>query len=107
MNTKKRNLFDEITEGFEALESERKGKLTLRKHSVEGQPVKELSSIELVEIRKKLKMSQGVFAQSLRVPVRTLQNWEQGKGKPNDQAALLVRMIEKYPDTFERLDCIN
>jgi len=104
MSTKKRDLFDEISEGFEALEQERQGKLTLRKHTVERKPVKELSSVELVQTRKKLDMSQGVFAHYLRVPIGTLQNWEQGRGKPNDQAALLIRMVEKYPDTLERLE---
>jgi len=107
MNMKKRDVFDEISEGFEALEQERQGKLTLRKHAVERMPVEELSSIELVETREKLQMSQGVFAHHLRVPVRTLQNWEQGRGKPNDQAALLIRMVEKYPDTLERLEGIR
>lgn len=107
MNTKKRDLFDEISEGFEALEQERQGKLTLRKHSIERRPVASLSSIELVATRKKLKMSQGVFAHYLRVPVRTLQNWEQGRGQPNDQAALLIRMVNQYPDTLERLEEIR
>jgi putative transcriptional regulator len=52
MNTKKRDLFDEISEGFEALERERQGKLTLRRHSVERKPVEELSSIKLIKTRK-------------------------------------------------------
>jgi putative transcriptional regulator len=107
MNTKKRDLFDEISEGFEALEQERQSKLTLRRHAVERRPVEALSSIELVATREKLKMSQGVFAHYLRVPVRTLQNWEQGRGQPNDQAALLIRMVDQYPDTLERLEEIR
>ena len=114
MNTKKRDLFDEISEGFEALEQECQGQLTLRKHSVERRPVEALSSIELVATRKKLKMSQGVFAHYLRVPVdrksvpvRTLQNWEQGRDQPNDQATVLIRMVEKYPDTLDRLEDIR
>ena len=107
MNTKKRDLFDEISEGFEALEQECQGQLTLRKHSVERRPVEALSSIELVATRKKLKMYQGVFAHYLRVPVRTLQNWEQGRDQPNDQATVLIRMVEKYPDTLDRLEDIR
>ena len=30
-----RNLFDELSEGFTALKSERKGKITLKQHKVE------------------------------------------------------------------------
>jgi len=35
--------------------------------------------------------------------VRTLENWEQGRAKPNAQAALLIRLVQRYPDTVRRL----
>jgi len=34
---------------------------------------------------------------------RTLENWEQGRAKPNAQAALLIRLVERYPGTVDRL----
>ena len=34
---------------------------------------------------------------------RTLENWEQGRAKPNAQAALLIRLVERYPETMDRL----
>lgn len=107
MSTKTRNLFDEICEGFEALQAESEGKMTLRRHSVESKPVRELCSVELVKVRTDLNMSQGVFAKHLRVKKKTLQNWEQGRGKPNDQAALLVRMVARFPDTIQRLELVG
>ena len=39
----------------------------------------------------------------VRTNPRTLGNWEQGRAKPNAQAALLIRLVEKFPDTVERL----
>lgn len=45
----------------------------------------------------------GVFARRLRVSMRTLENWEQGPAKPNAEAAALILMVRKYPDTFNRL----
>ena len=39
----------------------------------------------------------------LRTNPRTLENWEQGRAKPNAQAALLIRLVEKFPDTVDRL----
>jgi putative transcriptional regulator len=39
----------------------------------------------------------------LRTNVRTLENWEQGWAKPNAQAALLINLVKRYPDTVERL----
>jgi putative transcriptional regulator len=32
-----------------------------------------------------------------------LRNWEQEKSKPNAQAALLIRLVEKFPDMVDRL----
>ena len=44
---KKRNLFAEISEGFEALKQEREGKITLRKHTIEVKPAPQVTSSEL------------------------------------------------------------
>jgi putative transcriptional regulator len=49
---RKRNLFDELMEGFDALADQRAGKRTLRTHAVKPQPVPELSADELAKVRK-------------------------------------------------------
>jgi putative transcriptional regulator len=54
-------------------------------------------------IRKDLNLSRGLFAGYLRTNVRTLENWEQGRAKPNAQATLLIRMVQRFPDTVRRL----
>lgn len=51
-------------------------------------------------------MSRNAFALKLCVSPRTLENWEQGETLPNDQAAALILMVYKYPDTLERLEKI-
>ncbi len=48
----KRNLFDELKEGFEALESGRKGKITLRQHMVDVKPAPKITPEELLELRR-------------------------------------------------------
>lgn len=103
---KKRNLFAELTEGFDALTAERAGKITLRRHTVETKPVPAVTPVELVGVRVKLNLSRAVFARYLRINERTLENWEQGRARPNAQAALLIRLVEHYPDTVERLAAI-
>ncbi len=100
---KKRNLFSEITEGFYALREERHGKRTLRTHAVEPRPVPEITATELVALRERLQLSRPVLAHYLRTNPRTLENWEQGRAKPNAQAVLLIRLVERYPDIVERL----
>lgn len=104
--TGKRNLFAEISEGLEALSDVRKGKRTLRTEVVEYRPAPELAPEDLVRIREKLHLSRALFAAYLRTNVRTLENWEQGRARPNAQAALLVSLVKKYPDTVDRLAAI-
>jgi putative transcriptional regulator len=35
-----------------------------------------------------------------------LENWEQGRAKPNAQAALLINLVKRHADTVERLATI-
>ena len=100
---KKRNLFAEISEGFGALADERAGKQTLRTVELELKPAMNVSAGDLLAMRERLHMSRTVLARYLRTNPRTLENWEQGRAKPNAQAALLIRMVEQFPDTVERL----
>jgi putative transcriptional regulator len=102
----KRKLFSEITEGFEALAAGRVGKITLKRHEVEIRPAPEISASDVLGLRKRLNLSRAVFARYLRINERTLENWEQGRAHPNAQAALLIRMVERYPDTVDRLAMI-
>ena len=99
----KRNLFSELKEGFQALQGEQESKITLKQYAIEKPVTPQLTSHELVELRDKLNISQAVFASYLRINKRTLENWEQGRAKPNAQAATLIKMVQKYPDTIERL----
>lgn len=100
---KKRNLYGEIAEGFDAMSKARAGKHTLRTHEVEFKPAPDVTAEELLALRERLHLSRQVFARYLRTNARTLENWEQGRAKPNAQAALLIRLVEKFPDTVERL----
>ena len=100
---KKRDVFAEIVEGFDALAKERRGKLTLRRHAVTARPVPTVSARELRALRERLALSRAIFARYLRTNVRTVENWEQGRARPNPQASLLIRLVARYPDTVKRI----
>jgi putative transcriptional regulator len=102
----KRDLFEELSEGMTALAEARQGKRTLRNHVGEFKPAPEITARELVRVRQHLKLSRALFAVYLRTNLRTLENWEQGRAKPNAQAALLINLVKRYPDTVERLASI-
>jgi putative transcriptional regulator len=102
----KRDLFAELSEGLSALAEARVGKRTLRTHSVEYKAAPQVTPKELIRVRQSLRLSRALFAVYLRTNVRTLENWEQGRAKPNAQAALLINLVKRYPDTVERLAAI-
>ena len=99
----KQNLFAEIAEGMEALAEARTGKRTLRTHDVELRPAPAVTAADIIALRESLHLSRGLLARYLRTNPRTLENWEQGRAQPNAQAALLIRLVQRYPDTVQRL----
>ena len=102
----KRDLFGELEEGFRALAESREGKRTLRTQTVEVKAPPRVTPRQLVALREQLHLSRALFAAYLRTNVRTLENWEQGRARPNAQAALLIRLVERYPDTVQRLAAV-
>lgn len=100
----KRNLFGELMEGVNAMKDHREGKITLRTYKLEPPPLPKVDSKIIKDTRKKLRCSRAVFARKLRVNERTLEKWEQGRARPNPQAAALVLLVRKYPDTLDRLE---
>jgi len=103
-NVSKRSVFGELMEGMAAMKGHREGKLTLRSYKVESAPLPKVDARLIRDTRKRLRCSRAVFARRLRINERTLEKWEQGRAKPNPQAAALVLLVRKYPDTLERLD---
>ena len=100
----KRNILGELMEGVAAVKGHREGKVTLRTYKVEATPLPKVDSKLIRDTRKRLRCSRAVFARRLRINERTLEKWEQGRAKPNPQAAALVLLVRRYPDTLERLE---
>ena len=86
------------------MKAHREGKITLRSYKVELTPLPKVNSKLIQDTRKKLHYSRAVFERKLRINERTLEKWEQGRAKPNPQAAALVLLVRRYPDTLARLD---
>jgi putative transcriptional regulator len=100
----KRKIFDEIMEGVAAMKSHREGKITLRTYKVEAAPLPKVDSKLIRDTRKRLHCSRAVFARRLHINERTLEKWEQGRAKPNPQAAALLLLVRAVPDTLERFE---
>ncbi|HEV7717625.1 MAG TPA: NadS family protein [Arsenicitalea sp.] len=62
----------------------------------------ELEEIDVAAIRKRLKLSQGKFAERFGLSVATVRDWEQKRRRPDRIATNLLRVIEHAPETVER-----
>ena len=98
------NILGELMEGVAAMKDHREGKLTLRTYKIEATPLPKVDSKLIRDTRRRLRCSRAVFARRLRINERTLEKWEQGRARPNPQAAALVLLVRRYPDTLERLE---
>jgi len=78
-------------------------KKTLMTHGAPAKPVPAIAPADIVALRDRLRLSRGLFARYLRTNPRTLEAWEQGRSRPNDQAVLLLQLVATFPDTVERL----
>jgi putative transcriptional regulator len=99
----KRDIFSELMDGFDALEGARQGKTTLRSTEVEFKAAPEMTPEKVRAVRRKLHVSQPVFALRLRTKSQTVKNWEQGIAKPNDQAAILLALIDRNPKILDEI----
>ena len=88
-----RNIGQEILEGIKEIKRFKKGEIKLKARALnEPSPPK--------TIRKKLKLSQSSFAGLMGVSPRTIQDWEQGRRKPQGPAKSLLRIAEQHPEIF-------
>ena len=58
--------------------------------------------IDVRAIRRKLGMSQRQFAASFGFALDAVQNWEQGRRRPEGAARAFLKVIEREPDAVRR-----
>jgi len=98
-----RDIFNELMQGMQELQDHQDGKITLKTYKVKKHTAVTIAPDEIRSVREKLNLSQAVFADYLHTGETTYQNWEQGRAKPNAQAVLLIRMVQKNPETLQTL----
>ena len=52
----------------------------------------------IADVRARSGLSQRDFAAALGLDVRTLQNWEQGRNRPDAAVVTLVRLFDRHPE---------
>ncbi len=62
-------------------------------------PPPPMDARKVIEIRKQLNMSQGLFAAALNVSTKTVQGWEQGLRRPSNASLRLLQIAQMQPQT--------
>jgi putative transcriptional regulator len=70
----------------------------IRRGEAKPSRVTELPAVDVKAIRRRLGQSQSQFARMIGVSVATLQNWEQGRRRPEGPARALLRVAAANPE---------
>jgi putative transcriptional regulator len=86
-----------LEESLREVAAWRRGEVALDIVEVDPMPVERIRAI-----RRKVARSAKAFERRFGIPASTLQNWEQGRRKPDPAARLLLKVIEQDPEAVER-----
>ncbi|ETR70005.1 MAG: transcriptional regulator [Candidatus Magnetoglobus multicellularis str. Araruama] len=64
-------------------------------------PEIKLTTYQIKSIRKKMNLSQMVFAKLLNVSPSSIRQWEQGKRKPTGPTKILYELLDKSPNLLD------
>jgi putative transcriptional regulator len=87
--------------GKDLMESMRQAAQHAEGGTVRGMRVTTVELPDVRAIRQKLHMSQQRFAETYRIPLPTLKNWEQGRRSPDAPAAAYLQAIARQPKVIK------
>lgn len=94
----KENTFGEsILEGLEEALAWKRGEIALETVNVDPMPAERIK-----RIRKLYSKSTKDFEQRFGIPAATMNNWEQGRRKPDPAGRVLLKIIEESPEVAEK-----
>jgi DNA-binding transcriptional regulator YiaG len=64
--------------------------------------VRAVPKVDARKIRERIGLTQEEFANRYRLPLRTVQEWEQGRKQPSEPARVLLFAISRDPKALER-----
>ncbi|GLS19015.1 transcriptional regulator [Labrys miyagiensis] len=62
-----------------------------------------IAELDVKAIRERTRKSQPQFAKAFHIPIGTLRDWEQGRRMPDAPARVLLSLIDRDPETVEKL----
>lgn len=102
---KKLSAFQKIQAGLHDAIAYHQGKRALTVRDVRLTLPPPMRSRDIIALRKRLNVSQAVFAGLLNISPRTVQAWESDLRTPSDAALKLLHVAKRHPDIlFEGVD---
>ena len=90
---------------FAELEASLKEGMAIIRGEAQPSRVFEYATVDVKAIREELRLTQRQFAALIGISVRTLQNWEQGRRKPDGPAKVLLMVAANNPQAV--LDTVS
>ena len=88
--------------GDRILQSIRKARRYARGEAAEGFVAHVPDEVDVRVIRARMGLSQSAFAARFGFSLDAVQNWEQGRRRPEGAARALLRVIEREPEAVQR-----
>jgi putative transcriptional regulator len=98
----KLDIFAELLEGMAAMKSPREGKITLRTHKVDLSPLPKVDPNSSGTLARNYAARERYSHANCASTKEHSKSGEQGRAKPNPQAAALVLLVRRFPDTLAR-----
>jgi putative transcriptional regulator len=97
MADKDTDLGEGLLEGLKEALAWKRGELALETVNIDPMPADRIKSI-----RKRHARSTKEFERKFGIPAATMNNWEQGRRKPDPAGRVLLKVIDEDPDAVEK-----
>ena len=97
-----KSLFESLKTSLNEAIEHTEGKREVRTRKVSIKPIPKFTSEDIKEIRKKVELTQLLFAQMLGVSKKTVEAWEAGTNVPNGSAMRLLQLLEDQPQVMKK-----
>jgi putative transcriptional regulator len=95
----RKDLFDELVESIKQMKAIEAGRLKPARVT-RAADLLQGAAPDVAALRARFKLSQAKFAKLLGISVDTLQNWEQGRRRPEGPAKVLLRVVATHPEAL-------
>lgn len=96
------SVYKSIMQALDEAVKYQEGKIDARKTKIAVKPVESFSSEDIKQIRKRVGLSQAIFASSLGVSKKTVEAWERGINSPEGPSRRLLQLIRDNPEVIEQ-----